>query len=208
MEKRLIPSDCKSSATINYSMLNLFKPANIFRFFCLSLYRDEYFYVRITLDDIKRMTGDKSLGNFNKDFKEFLNIKSYYIDNGFEALTRRNIYRVPSVEEECVIFSRRIIGLGMDAAHAGFFMQLVLISKFANIELTKANIIKFIHMDSKTYDKYITALLVEELLNIKENKLVLKGEEYILGTGSKEQIKFSKNDLNKRLVPQFNLKFD
>ena len=38
MKKRLIPTDCKNRATINYSMLPHFKSANIFRFFCLSLF--------------------------------------------------------------------------------------------------------------------------------------------------------------------------
>lgn len=204
--RRLIPTDSKGRATINYSMIFQFKPANIFRFFCLSLRRDEYYYVHITLDELKRTTGDKSLNDFNRQFKEFLNIKPYYVDNGFVFKTRRNVYRVPPMEQECATFSDKIIWLDLEAAHIVFYMQLVLISKFAKIELTKPNITKLIHMDSKTYDKYISALLGEELLSIKEGKLVLKGEEYILETDFKDQIKFSKKDLNERFVPQFILK--
>ena len=204
--RRLLPIGSKDRATVNYSMLSQFKPANIFRFFCLSLRRDEYYYVHTTLEELKRTTGDKSLNDFNKQFKEFLNIKRYYEDNGFVFKTRRNIYRVPPMEPECVTFSNNIIWIDLEAAHIGFFMQLVLISKFANIELTRPNITKLIHMDSKTYDKYTSALLGEELLSIKEGKLILKGKEYILETDFKDQIKFSKKDLNERFVPQFILK--
>lgn len=204
--RRLIPTDSKGRATINYSMISQFKPANIFRFFCLSLCRDEYYYVHITLDELKRTTGDKSLNDFNRQFKEFLNIKPYYVDNGFVFKTRRNVYRVPPMEQECVTFSDKIIWLDLEAVQIGFFMQLVLISKFANIELTKPNITKLIHMDNKTYDKYVRALLGEDLLSIRERKLILKGDEYILETDFKDQIKFSKKDLNERFVPQFILK--
>ena len=74
---------CKSSATVNYSILNRFKPAYIYRFFCLSLSRDDWYNVRITLDELKRTSGDKSLSSFNKKFKEYLDIKPYFVDNGF-----------------------------------------------------------------------------------------------------------------------------
>lgn len=110
------------------------------------------------------------------------------------------------MEQECVTFSDKIIWLDLEAVQIGFFMQLVLISKFANIELTKPNITKLIHMDNKTYDKYVRALLGEDLLSIRERKLILKGDEYILETDFKDQIKFSKKDLNERFVPQFILK--
>lgn len=124
--RRLLPIGSKDRATVNYSMLSQFKPANIFRFFCLSLRRDEYYYVHTTLEELKRTTGDKSLNDFNKQFKEFLNIKPYYEDNGFVFKTRRNIYRVPPMEPECVTFSNNIIWIDLEAAHIGFFMQLFL----------------------------------------------------------------------------------
>ena len=45
----ILPINCKDRATINYSILSLkIKPANIYRFFCLSLSRDDWYNVRIT----------------------------------------------------------------------------------------------------------------------------------------------------------------
>lgn len=76
--KIMPPINCQQSATVNYSILTLFKPANIYRFFCLSLCRDEWYNVRITLDALKGMTGERSLSNFNNDFREYLEIKPYF----------------------------------------------------------------------------------------------------------------------------------
>lgn len=173
--KRLIPTNCENRATINYSMLPYFKPANIFRFFCLSLFRDKNYYVRITLEELKKLTGE-SLSDFNKQFEEFLHIKHYYVDNGFENKTKRCIYHIPPMELECVTFSRRIIGIELKSAHIGFFMQLVLLSKFSNIKLIKPEILKMIDMDGGTYDKYIIELMLKELIRIDNGILILKGK--------------------------------
>ena len=62
----ILPKFCRSNATVNYSILNRFKPANIYRFFCLSLSRDDWYNVRITLDELKRTSGGKSVSSFNK----------------------------------------------------------------------------------------------------------------------------------------------
>ena len=200
--KRLIPTNCENRATINYSMLPYFKPANIFRFFCLSLFRDKNYYVRKTLDELKEVTGE-SLSDFNLQFKEFLRIKHYYVDNGFKYQTQRNIYHIPPMELECVTFSRRIIGIELKSAHIGFFMQLVLLSKFSNIKLIKPEILKMIDMDGGTYDKYIIELMLKELIRIDNGILILKGEEYILETDFKYQRIPSQRELTPKFVPQF-----
>lgn len=88
--KIMPPINCQQSATVNYSILTLFKPANIYRFFCLSLCRDEWYNVRITLDALKGMTGERSLSNFNNDFREYLEIKPYFINNGFRYAVDTN----------------------------------------------------------------------------------------------------------------------
>lgn len=95
----ILPKFCRSNATVNYSILNRFKPANIYRFFCLSLSRDDWYNVRITLDELKRTSGGKSVSSFNKKFEEYLDIKPYFVDNGYYYLTRRNIYHIPAMEE-------------------------------------------------------------------------------------------------------------
>ena len=42
-------------------------------------------------------------------------------------------------------------------------------------------------MDKKTYEKYIIELKLKDLIDIHNDKLILKGEEYILETDFKYQ---------------------
>ena len=118
----ILPKFCRSNATVNYSILNRFKPANIYRFFCLSLSRDDWYNVRITLDELKRTCGDK-LGSFNKVFKEYLHIKLYSEDNGYRTKTKRNIYHIPAMEEQCITISNKFALIELDTASKGFFIQ-------------------------------------------------------------------------------------
>ena len=126
----LLPVNCKNQATVNYSILNRFKPAYIYRF--------------------KRTCGDK-LGSFNKVFKEYLNIKLYSEDNGYRTKTKRNIYHIPAMEEQCITISKKFVLIELDTASKGFFIQLLLLSQYGNIELIRKNIIKAIGIDTKTY---------------------------------------------------------
>ena len=163
----ILPINCKDRATINYSILSLkIKPANIYRFFCLSLSRDDWYNVRITLDELKRTSGGKSVSSFNKKFEEYLDIKPYFVDNGFYYPTRRNIYHIPAMEEQCITISNKFALIELDAAIKGFFIQLLLLSQYGNIELIKKNIIKAIRIDKKTYDKYIIELVGADLVSI------------------------------------------
>lgn len=158
MKTRLLAS-CRSNATINYSMIYLFKSAYLYRFYCLSLCRDDWYNVRITLDELKSLTGDKSVSGFNNKFREFLDIKPYYANNGFAYKSKRNVYHIPPMELQCITLSREFVNVELSVEAKGLFIQLILLSKYGNIELTKANIIKTLRMDRKTYDKYISELL-------------------------------------------------
>lgn len=174
-----LPANCKNQATVNYSILNRFKPAYIYRFFCLSLSRDDWYNVRITLDELKRTSGDKSLSSFNKKFKEYLDIKPYFVDNGCYYLTRRNIYHVPAMEKQCITISNNFVLVELDTATKGFFIQLLLLSQYGNIELIKKNIIKAIGIDKKTYDKYIIELAGANLVSLT-TPLTLHTENILL----------------------------
>ena len=85
-------------------------------------------------------------------------------------------------------------------------MQLVLLSRFADIELTKNNIIAKLEMDKKTYEKYIIELKLKDLIDIHNDKLILKGEEYILETDFKYQRIPSTAELTPKFIPKFILK--
>lgn len=192
----ILPKFCRSNATVNYSILNRFKPANIYRFFCLSLSRDDWYNVRITLDELKRTSGGKSVSSFNKKFEEYLDIKPYFVDNGFYYLTRRNIYHIPAMEEQCITISNKFALIELDAAIKGFFIQLLLLSRCGNVELTKANILKAIKIDEDTYEKYIIELAVVDLL-LFGNPLILHTENILLENDFSKQKKLPTKKVNK-----------
>ena len=192
----ILPQFCRSNATVNYSILNRFKPANIYRFFCLSLSRDDWYNVRITLDELKRTSGGKSVSSFNKKFEEYLDIKPYWVDNGFYYLTRRNIYHIPAMEEQCITISNKFALIELDAAIKGFFIQLLLLSRCGNVELTKANILKAIKIDEDTYEKYIIELAVVDLL-LFGNPLILHTENILLENDFSKQKKLPTKKVNK-----------
>ena len=192
----ILPQFCRSNATVNYSILNRFKPANIYRFFCLSLSRDDWYNVRITLDELKRTSGGKSVSSFNKKFEECLDIKPYFVDNGYYYLTRRNIYHIPAMEEQCITISNKFALIELDAAIKGFFIQLLLLSRCGNVELTKANILKAIKIDEDTYEKYIIELAVVDLL-LFGNPLILHTENILLENDFSKQKKLPTKKVNK-----------
>ena len=192
----ILPQFCRSNATVNYSILNRFKPANIYRFFCLSLSRDDWYNVRITLDELKRTSGGKSVSSFNKKFEEYLDIKPYFVDNGYYYPTRRNIYHIPAMEEQCITISNKFALIELDAAIKGFFIQLLLLSRCGNVELTKANILKAIKIDEDTYEKYIIELAVVDLL-LFGNPLILHTENILLENDFSKQKKLPTKKVNK-----------
>ena len=55
-------------ATINKSIVDKLNPPNLYRFFCLSLYRNDYYKVRWRIKDLAKRTGEEetALKNFNK----------------------------------------------------------------------------------------------------------------------------------------------
>lgn len=191
------------AATVNYSILGKFKPANIYRFFCLSLCRDEKYYVRITLKDLMKMTGEKSLSRFNDDFREYLKIKMYSLDKGYIYKTKRNIYHVPAMEKECITISKDFLMYELNTAKKGFFIQLMLLSQFGNIELNKQNIISKLKMDRKTYDKYLLDLIKEGLVT-NGDMLTLHTDNILLENDFSKQ----KKQLPYRLLKYEQLKID
>lgn len=203
MRTKLLAS-CRSNATINYSTTNLFKPAYLYRLYCLSLCRDDWYNVRITLDELKSLTGGKSVSGFNNKFREFLDIKPYYVDNGFIYKTKRNVYHIPPMELQCITLSKEFVNVDLSVEAKGFFIQLILLSKYGNIELTKPNIIKALGMDRKTYDKYVGELL-NKLVSNDGAKLVLHTDGILLENDFKGQKKLSARERGCSELPNITL---
>ena len=202
--KRLIPTNCKNKATINYSILKLFKSANIYRFFCVSLYRDYYYHARVTLDELKSITGDKTLSSFNKDFKEYLEIGTYRIDLGNGIKPKHSIYHIPAMELQCITLSRKFIAIDLDSTTKGFFIQLMLLSQFADIEMTKPNIIEKLGIDKSSYDKYLRNLL-GELVSVNDKSLVLHTDNILIENDFKSQKKLASKYLIGKNPPNVTL---
>ena len=56
-------------ATINKSIVDKLNPPNLYRFFCLSLYRNDYYKVRWRIKDLAKRTGEgDDSKNSDKDF--------------------------------------------------------------------------------------------------------------------------------------------
>ena len=57
-------------------MLNALNEPDLYRFFCLSLYRNSYYNVRLRIEDIAKITGEKesTLKNFNKSMSTIIRI--------------------------------------------------------------------------------------------------------------------------------------
>ena len=66
-------------ATINKSIVDKLNPSNLYRFFCLSLYRNDYYKVRWRIKDLAKRTkeNEDALKNFNKDIEAVLVRKRY-----------------------------------------------------------------------------------------------------------------------------------
>lgn len=82
-------------------------------------------------------------------------------------------------EEQCITISNNFVLVELDAATKGFFIQLLLLSQYGNIELIKKNIIKAIGIDKKTYDKYIIELAGANLVSLT-TPLTLHTENILL----------------------------
>lgn len=203
----ILPANCQHAASINYSILdNGFNPANIYRFFCISLYRDDWYYVRVTLDDIKKLTGDKSLSKFNNDFREYLEIKMYYLDKGYAYKTKRNLYHIPAMEKECITISKNFLMYELNTAVKGFFIQLILLFMFSDITLEKKNITSTLNMDKDTYDKYLYALRDAGLVT-NGKVLVLHTDGILLENDYSEQKKLARGQsLNMKDTPKVEIK--
>ena len=89
-------------ATINKSIVDKLNPPNLYRFFCLSLYRNDYYKVRWRIKDLAKRTGEEetALKNFNKDIEAVLVRKRYRedINHPLIEFTMRSLYCIPPID--------------------------------------------------------------------------------------------------------------
>ena len=100
-------------ATINKSIVDKLNPPNLYRFFCLSLYRNDYYKVRWRIKDLAKRTGEKedALKNFNKDIEAVLIRKRYReaINHPLIEFVMRSIYCIPPIELLLIAENNKIL---------------------------------------------------------------------------------------------------
>ena len=115
-------------------MLSKLNPPNLYRFFCLSLYRNDYYNVRLRISDIAKITGEneEALKNFNKDMDKILTRKKYPIpiNHPVYEFTMRSLYKIPEMEESNYItLSYLLIKLDLSVKAKGYYIKLLLIAE-------------------------------------------------------------------------------
>ena len=117
-------------ATINKSIVDKLNPPNLYRFFCLSLYRNDYYKVRWRIKDLAKRTGEKedALKNFNKDIEAVLIRKRYReaINHPLIEFVMRNIYCIPPIEHpNFITLSYLFMTVDLNIKVKGYYIKLL-----------------------------------------------------------------------------------
>jgi len=185
------------NATINKSILNKkITPPNLYRFFCLSLYRDDYYDVRLRIKDIAKVTGEKetALKKFNNDIDSVLVRKRYYNESNlpYFDLIPRSIYKIPPIEHTGYItLSKQFIKEDLTVKTKGYYIMLLLIAENNIISLTSKGIADKLGISKKSVEKYNLELHKAGFLKIFSGKLELTPHGLLLDNSVSKQCKVS-----------------
>ena len=175
-------------ATINKSMLSKLNPPNLYRFFCLSLYRNDYYNVRLRISDIAKVTGEseEALKNFNKDMDKILTRKKYPIpiNHPVYEFTMRSLYKIPEMEESNYItLSYLLIKLNLSVKAKGYYIKLLLIAEDSVIPFMPKELAPKLGMGKSAIEDYNIDLYKAGLLEylpkgfrITPNELLLDND--------------------------------
>ena len=107
------------------------------------------------------------------------------------------------MEEKCITISNKFLQYELNTTVKGFFIQLMLLSQFSSMVLNKQNVIKTLHLDKKTYDKYLIDLQISGLVT-NGNILKLHTDSILLNNDFSMQ----KRQSTYRLLKDEQLKVD
>lgn len=172
-------------ATINKSIVNKLNPPNLYRFFCLSLYRNDYYKVRWRIKDLAKRTGEKetALKNFNKDIEAVLVRKRYKepINHPLIDFTMRSLYCIPPIEHpNFITLSHLFMKVDLDIKVKGYYIKLLLIAEDNNILLSLNKLANKLGMGKKNVENYNLDLYNAGLLNFLSNGFELTPNELLL----------------------------
>ena len=181
-------------ATINKSIVDKLNPPNLYRFFCLSLYRNDYYKVRWRIKDLAKRTGEEetALKNFNKDIEAVLVRKRYPVPTSIPYLdfTMRSLYCIPPIERpNFITLSHLFMKVDLDIKVKGYYIKLLLIAEDNKILLTSNRLAEKLRMGKKNIESYNLDLYNAGLLKFIPNGFELTPKELLLDNDIAQQRK-------------------
>lgn len=175
----------KDYATINRSMLSKLNPPDLYRFFCLSLYRNDYYYVRLRIEDIEKITREKkgALQDFNKNMDKILTRKKYPspINHPVYDFTMRSLYCIPPIEyPNFITLSYLFIKLNLTVKVKGYYIKLLLVAEDGIIPHTSKELAKILEMGKSAIEDYNIDLYNAGLLKYLPKGFRLTPNELLL----------------------------
>ena len=181
-------------ATINKSIVDKLSPPNMYRFFCLSLYRNNYYKVRWRIKDLAKQTGEEetALKNFNKDIEAVLVRKKYPVPTSIPYLDfiMRSLYCIPPIEHpNFITLSHLFMKVNLDIKVKGYYIKLLLIAEDNKILLTSNKLAEKLKMGKKSVESYNLDLYNAGLLKFIPNGFELTPKELLLDNDIAKQRK-------------------
>ena len=181
-------------ATINKSILDKLTPSNLYRFFCLSLYRNDYYKVRWRIKDLARHTGESedTLKNFNKDMEAVLVRKKYSepINHPVYKFTVRSLYCIPPIEHpNFITISCLFMKVNLSVKVKGYYIKLLLIADNNKIILPLNKLATKLGMGKKNIESYNLDLYNAGLLKFLSNGFELTPKDLLLSNDIAKQRK-------------------
>ena len=181
-------------ATINKSIVDKLNPPNLYRFFCLSLYRNDYYKVRWRIKDLAKRTGEKedALKNFNKDIEAVLIRKRYReaINHPLIEFVMRSIYCIPPIEHpNFITLSYLFMKVNLDIKVKGYYIKLLLIAEDNKILLSSNKLADKLGMGKKNIESYNLDLYGDGLLKYLPKGIELTPKERLLNSDMAKQRK-------------------
>ena len=186
------------NATINKSLLHKLNPANLYRFFCLSLFRNDYYNVRIRLKDLANITGEKvtALNRFNKDILDIIHQKKYYQDINHPVYkAKRTSYHIPPIEreKEFITLSSRLTEIKVNPKVKGYYIKLLLIADNSIINLSPKQIALKLEMGRAIVEDYNVELYKLGLLRYLPKGVELTPDDLLIDNSYAIQMKHWNN---------------
>ena len=181
-------------ATINKSIVDKLNPPNLYRFFCLSLYRNDYYKVRWRIKDLAKRTGEEetALKNFNKDIEAVLVRKRYRedINHPLIEFTMRSLYCIPPIDRpNFITLSYLFMKVNLDIKVKGYYIKLLLIAEDNKILLSSNKLANKLGMGKKNVESYNLDLYNAGLLKFIPNGFELTPKELLLDNDIAQQRK-------------------